>query len=361
MSNNKWGVAAAICVLGLGGCAGAATDELDAESLGSDQQAIAFGLQGFARFDSAGNHSSVASTVGASINAVHDSLGQYTVTFRALAAFVPSAPGQGGTVQVVAIGGNNVRCTLGSNWTYTATHDVVANVVCRKPGVGLADSGFSAYFGRGPTSSGKAAYARVNADGSVPSATSWSSDGAPITATHIGPGAYWVSIHTEHRQQVQVTALSRTNHCHASLRELGITTVVCYDDAGVLTDTKFTINQAGTDGIGLGGKGAFAQVDSDGALPIFYHFNSCPLGSTSSSRIGVGRYVVSHTLVGESLGNYQVSGYGTFSGYCKLHKIGSPFGGSTASVTVQCYDAAGLAKDMRFVESYTTFINDCGP
>lgn len=356
MSNNLWGVAVVLgCALSVAGCGSA--DELATEELGSEQQAIAFGLQGFARIASDGTASSVASTVGAPIDAVHDSTGQYTVTFHALAAFVPTGAGQGGTVQVVAQGGNNVRCTLGGNWAYTATHDVVAKVVCRKPGVGLADSAFSAYFGRGPASSGKSAYARVNADGSVPGATSWSWDGSPITANHFTTGGYYVFIDTEFRQQVQVTALSRTQHCHANFREFGITTVGCYNEAGELADTKFTVNQAGTDGVGLGGKGAYAQINSNGTLADLYHFNSCPGGTTSSSKIGVGRYTVSHTLVGHSVGNFQVSAFGTFSGYCKVRRITTA--GTTASLEVQCYDAAGVAKDMPFVESFSTFINTC--
>lgn len=356
MSNNTWGVATVLgCALWLGGCG--AADELSTEDLGGEQQAIAFGLQGFARFSSSGSASSVASTVGAAIDAVHTGTGQYTVTFHALAAFVPTGAGQGGTVQVVAVGGNNVRCTLGGNWTYTATHDVVAQVVCREPGVGFKDSAFSAYFGRGPASSGKSAYARVEANGSVPSATSWSWNGAPITANHFTTGGYFVNIDTEFRQQVQVTALSRTRHCHANFRELGITTVGCYDESGALADTKFTINQAGTDGVGLGGKGAYAQVNSNGTLADLFHFNSCPGGTTTSSKIGVGRYTVSHTLVGHSVGNFQVSAYGTFSGYCKVRRITSA--GTTASLEVQCYDAAGVAKDMPFVESFSSFINTC--
>lgn len=334
------------------GCS--ASDEGEQESLADVNQALAFGVQGFARVDGSGSvvAGSVATTTGTTVNAARTALGRYTVTFRSLAAFSPSAAGQGGTVQVVAVGPDNVRCTLASNWKFTVDHHVVASVACRAPGVGPVDSGFFAYFGRGPGSSGASAYARVAVDGSVSSARQYSSSGAVITASHPGTGTYWVFINAADRQSVQVTAISTTAHCHAALRELGVTTVRCFDDAGAPVDAAFTVNQAGTDGVALNGAGAFAQVGSTGSLDARYHHNSCALGETTASRLGVGRYSVSHTLLGQSPYSYQLSAYADASGYCKIDSVTTAGGETTATVIAQCYSASGTPQDSGFVESY---------
>jgi sugar lactone lactonase YvrE len=298
----------------------------------------------------------VATTIGTTIDAVRTSVGRYKVTFHSLAAFSPSVAGQGGTVQVVAVGPNNVRCTLASNWKFTAAHHVVARVACRAPGGGPADSGFFAYFGRGPASSGASAYARVAADASVASATQYSSAGSTITANHPGTGTYWVFINAASRQQVQVTAVSTKAHCHAALRELGVTTVRCFNNAGAPVDAAFTINQAGTDGLALYGAGAFAQVGPTGSLDTRYDYNSCGLGETTASRIGVGRYSLSHTLVGTTPDSYLLSAYVDASNYCKVDSVTAPGGGTTAAVIAQCYSATGAPQDSGLVESYAAFI-----
>jgi hypothetical protein len=340
---------------------GSGEDREEPEALGVRREALAAGIQGMAEFDASGAALPGAiTTLGTSIDALKTGTGRYTVTFHFLAATSPTTAGQGGTLQVVAVGADNVRCTLASNWSYTASHDVVGTVACRSPGVGAADSGFYVSYGRGPASSGRAAYARVNADATVPSETSWSSSGATITAQHPGVGTYWVHINAETREAVQVTAVSATHHCHASLREMGITTVLCFDDTGAPADTKFTIHQAGTDGIGLAGLGAFAELRRDGTLSGFYEFDACPLGTTSSSRIGVGRYTVTHTLLAKPPFSYQLGAYGDGSQYCKIDHASPPGTGTTATVTAQCYSAAGTATDSALLESYSIYLGDCG-
>jgi hypothetical protein len=353
MANISWRWGGMVCFLV--GCSSAEpSSEQQQEVVGSASEALAFGIQGFARVDSAGATWSSRTTIGTAIDAVRTSLGRYQVTFHSLAAFSPTAAGQGGTVQIVAIGSDNVRCTLASNWTFSAAHDVVANVACRAPGVGPADSGFFAYFGRGPASSGKSAYARVAADATVASATKYSSSGATITASHPATGSYFVFMSAADRQQVQVTAVSRTAHCHASLRELGVTTVRCFKDDGTPVDAAFTVNQAGTDGLALHGAGAFAQVKSTGALDTRYDFNSCGLGETAVKHVSAGRYEVSHTLVGSSPSSYQLSAYSNDNSYCKVDSMSLT--GTTANVTAQCYSAAGVARDSGLVESYAVVI-----
>ena len=342
-----------VCVLV--GCSSVDPASEPQETLGSASQALAFGIQGFARFDSAGATLSSMTTIGTGVDAVRTSAGRYRVTFHSLAAFSPSAAGQGGTVQVVAVGPNNVRCTLASNWTFSAAHDVVANVACRAPGVGAADSGFFAYFGRGPASTGKATYARVAADASVESATKYSSSGATISASHPGTGGYFVFMSAATRQQVQVTAVSTTAHCHASLREAGVTTVRCFGDDGTPVDATFTVNQAGTDSLALYGAGAFAQVAPIGSLDKRYDFNSCGLGETTTERSSAGRYTIRHSLVGSSPSSYQLSAYSDDSSYCKVDSV-SLVAGTTAKLTAQCYSAAGIAQDSGLVESYAVGI-----
>jgi hypothetical protein len=360
MSLFKRGMLGALaCLLSFGcGVDGA----LDEEHVGWQRQELAFGIQGFARFDAGGSAvpGSVATTIGTSVDAVRTSAGRYTVTFHSLAAFDPTAPGQAGTLQVVAVGAGNARCALSGNWTFTANHHVVAKVICRSPGVGVVDSGFYAYYGRGPASSGRSAYVRVNADASIASASKFSSSGAAISVGHPIVGVYWVFMTAESREQLQVTAISSTAHCHAALRELGVTTVVCFNAAGDRVDARFTLNQAGRDGLALAGVGAFAQVSSSGVLDSRYDYDACTFGATSSSRVGVGRYTVTHTLVGESRASYQLSAYDAGSGYCKVDDVTPPGSGTSATVTAQCYANDGTPKDLGFVESYAVYIGDCG-
>lgn len=341
----------------LGGCLSERDDDSE---LQGRREALAFGVQGFARFDAAGNTvpGSAATTIGSTVSAVRTAAGSYTVTFGALAAIAPDTPGQGGTLQVVAVGAGNARCTLATGWTFSADHSVIGKVVCRSPGVGLTDSGFFAYYGRGPGSSGRAAYARVNSDASVPAATKFSSSGAAITASRPAIGAYWVFMTAEPREQLQVTAISSSAHCHPALRELGVTTVRCFDSSGAPVNAAFTVNQAGTNALALTGVGAFAQVRGDGSLDTRYDFNACPLGTTTSSRTDVGRYLLSHTLVAESPSSYQVSAYDNGPSYCKLESVAGP--GTTATSTVACYSAAGAPADVGFVSSYGVLLGDCG-
>jgi hypothetical protein len=360
MSTFTRGLSGALACLLWCGCA--AEGALEEEQLGVQSQELAFGIQGFARFDATGSAvpGSVATTIGTAVDAVRTSAGRYTVTFHSLAAFDPTAAGQAGTLQVVAVGAGNARCALAGNWTFTASHDVVGKVICRSPGVGVTDSGFYAYYGRGPASSGRSAYVRVNADATIPNAAKFSSSGAAISVGHPIAGVYWVFMSAESREELQVTAISTTAHCHASLRELGVTTVVCFNAAGERVDTRFTLNQAGRNGLALAGVGAFAQVNASGVLDNRYDYNACTFGATSSSRVGVGRYVVKHTLVGESLASYQLSAYDAGSGYCKIHKVTAPGAGTTATVTAQCYSNEGVAQDLGFVESYAVYLGDCG-
>jgi len=332
------------------GCSPVGPQDEPADSLEAATQALAFGLQGFGQFSGDGATLSSRTTLATAVDAVRTSTGRYTLTFHSLAAATPSAAGQGGTVQIVAVGADNVRCTLAANWTFTATSDVVAKVACRSPGLGPADSGFFAYFGRGPGSSGKSAYARVAADASVASATKFSSSGAAISASHPATGGYFVFLNAADRQLVQVTAVSTTAHCHASLRELGVTTVRCFDDAGAPVDAAFTVNQAGTDSLSLYGAGAFAQVSSTGSLDRRYDHHSCGLGETKANRVGVGRYEVTHSLVGSSTAAYQLGAYSDDNSYCKVDTFS--LAATTAKLTAQCYSAAGAARDSGLVESY---------
>lgn len=353
----RWG--GYVCLLL--GCSSVDSVSEQPEALASASQALASGVQGFARFDSTGATLSSITTIGTAIDASRTSLGRYQVTFHSLAAFSPTVAGQGGVVQIVAVGPDNVRCTLASNWTFNAAHDVVAKVACRAPGVGPADSGFFAEFGRGPGSSGAAAYARVAADASVASATQYSSSGGTISASHPATGGYFVFMSAGDRQSVQVTAISTSAHCHASLRELGVTTVRCFSDSGVPVDAAFAINQAGTTGLALYGAGAFAQVKSTGSLDTRYDFNSCGLGETTGTRLSAGRYEVSHTAVGSSMSSYQLSAYSDDDSYCKVDAVSLT--GTTAKVTAQCYSTAGAARDSALVESYAVGIppSTCQP
>jgi hypothetical protein len=328
------------------------------EDVEERREGLAFGHQGFARFEGDGTAvpGFTANTTGGAVEASRTSLGRYTVTFRSLGV-LPTPPGEGGTVQVTAVGASNARCTLVSAWSVTAARDVVARVACNAPGAGPADSGFFAYFGRAPTT-GRAAYARVNADASVPSTFQFNSTGAAITASHPGPGVYWVFIGAGARDGLQVTAMSANAHCHAALRELGVATVKCFDDLGRATDAPFTLNQLGTDSLALRGVGAFAQVRSSGGLDTRYDFNVCPRGGSTSSRVGVGLYEVSHTLVAESVFSYQVGAYGEDASYCKVAELLGR--GTTAGAKVQCFSAAGVPVDSGFVETYAVDQGDCG-
>lgn len=350
------------CLVTLAGCAPLELgDEEDAQA---QVQALAYGVQGMARIDADGNvvPGSAYTTLGTTIEATRTSAGYYTVVFHSLGASSPTKAGQGGTLQVTAVGPDVTRCNLARDWTFTADNDVVARVVCRSPG-GTVDSGFYVSYGRGP-GPGRAAYARVNADGSVASATSWTSNGGAVTVTHPETGRYWVDISVEMREAVEVTAISGTSYCNVGRRGGHVITVHCFNRYATPIDAAFTINVAGTNGIGANGIGAFAQITADGTLDTRYDFNACPLGTTSARRVGIGRYTVSHTLLGESGESYHVSSYGgsgfTSAGWCKIADIMPPGAGTTATVTAQCFGFTGAIADLGLVESYSVASSDCG-
>jgi hypothetical protein len=80
-----------------------------------------------------------------------------------------------------------------------------------------------------------------------------------------------------------------------------------------------------------------------------YSFNSTG-GANTVTRLSVGSYRVDMAGLGQANGNVQVTAYGGTSNRCKVSGWGP--NGTTQSLFVRCYTAAGVAADSYFVAQY---------
>ncbi|HWU89594.1 MAG TPA: hypothetical protein VN253_20170 [Kofleriaceae bacterium] len=339
------------------------------ESLGSTNQALTTNDFGFAwsnQLTGTFNPSSsyAANTGGGPITIENVSTGTYAVTFGGLG-------GSGGNAQVVAHGTDNTRCKVQS-W-YQSGSDERVNVLCHTPAGDLINSRFVVRYGRA-TSSYPSAYLWANqpsAASYTPSTTyNFNSTGVANTITRSAAGTYTVNLPGlgGANGSVLVTAHgSSSTHCNVvmwgSLPGNRPIEVRCWDTAGVLTDSTFSLAFDGAGVTGYHDVGAFAWAN-DAASASYtpsasYSYDSggfaCDSGANTAGKLSTGRYFMRHTImpaVGSTV-HVTARNYPGAADYCKVESWISWTNG--VEVKTRCFNASGAPTDSQYAESYYTY------
>jgi len=324
---------------------------------------------------------------GDPLSAVRDGVGVYRVFFPGLDEL--SVEGDG-TMQVTAYGSDADTCRA-----YGTTGEAL-NVRCYDAAGAPADSRFSALLVAPETDALGAALAAITALGlrvrrvrarrlallatlgalaplpataAAPQAYVWAGEpelalyrpspayasnpsGGQITITRTGAGSY--SVHFvglngvgDDGGNVQATAYgSGGGHCKVEQWIGELVGVRCYDAAGGLSDSSFTLlyTRAEEDSTGV----AYAWANQASEASYFANFNYAfnPGGGVVEvERANAGIYTVRFPgldVLGLDGGNVQVTAYGAGASYCKVQS----WGGDSAGV--RCFDAAGVAADSQF-------------
>jgi hypothetical protein len=207
-------------------------------------------------------------------------------------------------------------------------------------------------YGRPSTATAELGFQRVVLSG-IPPAFSFNSTGATNSFTHDGPGRYTATFPRMGQVggNVQVTPYNSLNRCNIVWWSSGFsggasTAVNCYNAAGTLTDTEFTVSFVGRwDGPGVVEGGYVWAYDPSSSFYTAtgsYTWNSTGQPVTIS-RVSTGVYDV--LFGGQSFngGTVELSAYGGGTEYCKLDSIARI--GSDKRVRVRCFSRTGTPVD----------------
>lgn len=315
------------------------------------------------------NSSGDAFGAGVVNTVTHLSTGNYRVAF-------PNIGVGGGNVQVVAYGGGNERCKVNywrSGWlTSGALH---AYVACHRPDGTPVDTRFLTSYVRNGSPAGNATGAYLwsddpsSASSTPPLTYQWNSDGGLNHVERTGVGQYLAVLPGQapppRGGTVQVTGYGdSSDHCKVQSwgsygSEMRVR-VRCFDTAGALSDSRFSLNYSPTRAAGgRSGGHAWANDATSASYDPMDHWEyievsgSGPSSShVSVTRSGPGNYTVNYPVLSATGSTAQVTAYGTGSEYCKVR--GWSGSASNSSVRVDCYDASGAPTDTRYVSGYAT-------
>ncbi len=276
-------------------------------------------------------------SAGGAITATRSAVGIYAITFAGLTI-------GSGDVQVTAYGGNR-HCNV-QNWTGSTV-----NVRCYDAANAPADSRYdvAVVLNNIVTNARVAAYAWAN-DMSTASYTpnasySYNSGGGAITAARTAAGTYTMTFAglTISSGDMQVSAYGSNRNCNVQSWGTSTVNVRCYDNAGTLADSLYTVtvilNTSSTATV-LG----YAWADQSGtasyAPSATFAYNSAGQAMTAT-RTAAGTYAMAFTGLTLSNGNVKVSAYGS-SSVCNVQN----WTGTT--VNVRCYDSANALVDSRY-------------
>jgi hypothetical protein len=291
------------------------------------------------------------------------STGSYRVDFPNLAAATP-----GGNVQVTAYGPGSERCKVES-WTWNTSQAVQAFVLCFDSNGARVDTRFAVAYKRRRTDAADiGGYVRADqptASSYMPDAFfQWSSAGIDATVSHgSSPGTYSVKFPSLGFSggTVQVTAVgSGSERCNAvdwEQRDYQRLTVNCFDNAGRLVDSAFSLLIAKDT---PNGPGSYGYVWADQPTTPSYVENSTrtraftykEVGPVTVSRSSVGHYWVTFQGLGFSTtkpSHAQVSSYGGAGSACKVVGWSVTLG----KVEVACFGPGGTPVDAPFTAAYS--------
>ncbi len=279
---------------------------------------------------------------GGAISATRTKAGTYTMKFADLLLDT-------GDVQVTAFG-SNARCTI------TGWGGETAKVACFDPAGAPADSAYTISVVRDDVYSlaSTVAYARAN-DPTNPSYTpdanySYNATGGEIIASRSAPGVYLMRFKKCQTStgNVQVSAYDSEKSCAIDQWGGETVSVRCYDAAGNLADSQYTVSFVATRAFSAANVAAYAWANEpDGASYTpdgSYSYNSGG-GAITATRSASGTYAIEFGGLRLARGNVKVSAYGS-GRYCNVASWGE------SSVGVRCYNSAGILAD----SSYTVMI-----
>jgi hypothetical protein len=291
------------------------------------------------------------SSAGQPIGITRTGVGDYTVRFHGLAT-------PGGVAHASAYGtGNGDFCAVG--WYRPRGTDQLVRVRCFDGDGDPSDSRFVANLTDQSAAPGHLGYLYSHdpnpAGGWYVPSGQWSYDsaGGPIVVTRIGvgryqvqlgalaatfPGGYWNGYF---RATAFGLAPVRCEVLDPRLFDPPAVPVRCYDPAGVLVDSRFTLTYA--NGVNLLGSptthATAIALPQPAADPVVGGWSG-PGGMPTTQRFGVGDYLVTYPGIGMPFGHALVNAFATPPQYCTV-AAWFPAGGDQA-VRVNCWDAAAL-------------------
>lgn len=277
----------------------------------------------------------------------------------------------GGNVQVTAYGSGSERCKV-DHWSNSGGA-VGVYVNCFTAGGAAVNTRFSiAYIRKSGTGASEEAYVWADdatATAYTPNATyQFNSSGASNTIARLGTGRYAVTLpeQTALGGTVEVTAYGAgSDYCKVSgWAQSGDDTVVnvrCFDSAGALSDSRFTVNFARSTSPNGALSYSYAwasQAASAAYTPSLSYQKGFVAGDwgdvatdITAGRTSTGRYFVDLPGMSSTGSNVQVTAYGSGSEYCKV--VGWSGDEANAEANVACFDAGGALTDTQFVLVYT--------
>jgi len=286
-------------------------------------------------------------------------VGRYRVTF-------PHIGSTRGVVHVTAVSSTPRWCQV-MTWFASGGNELV-DVQCYRHG-GIPDASrfaivYNTSSGVLPAGSGNFAYVFANLLGGT--IHSYNSMGLVNTVTHGAPGVYKVvlpglggaavalagnlqvtSVHPNSPRRCKVAEFSRSGAAY-------VVTVICHDQAGVLTDSWFNLTFHEKRAV----FGALAPPKNFG-----YHWYLGGGATNYNSQGGanavilsgpVGQYMVTMDLIGVREDHVQVTAFGTTPDYCLLQEV---WGRSLTTVVIRnvwCFNVAGALANNRWFVTYSS-------
>ncbi|MEM7786865.1 MAG: hypothetical protein AAF594_03950, partial [Bacteroidota bacterium] len=283
---------------------------------------------------------------GGDITATRSEEGRYAVTFADLGSIASA-----GNVQVTAYG-STASCV--SNGWGSTSGGLRVNVRCDDADGNPSDARYTVLFVTSadaavPTMAYAWASQPENASYTPSTAYSYNGAGGAITATRSAAGTYQMQFAdlSMSNGNVQVTAYQSDARCTVTGWAGPNINVRCYDPAGALVDSPYTVlfvgNAAATDDIGFAW--ANNQTSDSYAPSPSYVVNAN--GDVTATRTAAGTYRMTFDGLGgaSSGGNVMVSSYSTVGVQCNVSSWGSS---GTFGANVRCYDSDGALADARY-------------
>lgn len=290
---------------------------------------------------------------GGTITALRTGVGSYGITFNGI-----NPGGAGGHILVTSYGGSGNYCKV-NNPSYLAGN-ILSKINCYNAAGLPTDSQYDVLVTPSPARLQLAPYSFAWVD-DISSATSvanptWSYNeaGPDVQVRRQGVGRFQVLFPDLARSQttgghVQVTAYGSDAHCQV-VNWGGVSdfdaNVRCYDPAGALADSRFTIGVLFPDNrAGL----AYAWSDNADAPVAPAHYAHNPAGGVNVNRTRIGQYQVTFTGLGGmgmEGGTGLVTSYGTDGSRCNIS--GWTSFGADLIVGVSCVNTDGSAANAEF-------------
>lgn len=273
---------------------------------------------------------------GGEVSASRSGVGVYTMTFSGLDL-------EAGNVQVTSVSDDG-RCNIHGR------EESSVSVRCFDWSGAPVDAEYMVSIVLDHTVSAASiiGYASVDSASVAPDALSYNAHLGGVVATRLGTGISRISFAGLSRfGNIQVSARDGDKTCNVSGWSNGEIFVRCYDTAGELSNSPYTVIAYGTNRMSTANVAAYAWAERPAVASYTpsaqYSYNSGG-GAIAATRSAAGAYAISFAGLDLSGGAVKVSAYGT-GHYCNVPS----FSGTT--VDVRCYDVAGTPSDTRYTIS----------